>query len=54
MTRANDTDFPCLCPDTILLKGRHTRVQCEEQAHTSIYEGRHTRVPAKEGIHVYM
>ena len=24
MTCANDTDFPCLYPDTILLKDRHT------------------------------
>ena len=36
------------------MKDSHTRVQCEEQAHTSVYEGRHTRVPVKEGTHVYM
>ena len=24
MTCANDTDSPCLCPDTVLLEDRHT------------------------------
>lgn len=30
------------------MKDSHTRVQCEEQAHTSVHEGRHTHVPVKD------